>query len=374
MAHAAAPDMCRCGGSPRSASLDDRHGLLPPTPPRAVPAHGIAFGWPSSMTPWYCHAATRLSLRSHPARARLKHRRGQQCPRRPRGRPIVPTPKRETPRRLLESPSARRYSSGWPSARERLSVPGPRRRPHRLCRLGATDEHRCYAFGDPAPLSDEQQTRVCLQRGYGNCPALPAGHPGHPDRRARGAAAPESSGTPAAGTGRAPGPAAACRAVADPPAASPGGWRRRRRVAAVGRWASAGVAFVSPTPTGTPAVTPVAHANRRCRGDRDPGSDADRRRRLRLLRGRRQQGRLSALRGRRGRAGGQRPGCDLRPELARHRGGGRRVERQASLALRGGGLQGPVVRLSRLRQIRRAQGLPAPGWHPQLKRAPPESL
>ncbi len=35
---------------------------------------------------------------------------------------------------------------------------------------GATDEHRCYAFGDPAPLSFEQQTRVCLQRGYGNCP------------------------------------------------------------------------------------------------------------------------------------------------------------------------------------------------------------
>ncbi len=35
---------------------------------------------------------------------------------------------------------------------------------------GATDEHRCYAFGDPAPLSDEQQTRVCLQRGYGNGP------------------------------------------------------------------------------------------------------------------------------------------------------------------------------------------------------------
>jgi hypothetical protein len=32
------------------------------------------------------------------------------------------------------------------------------------------DEHRCYAFGDPAPLSTEQQSRVCLQRGYGNCP------------------------------------------------------------------------------------------------------------------------------------------------------------------------------------------------------------
>jgi hypothetical protein len=33
-----------------------------------------------------------------------------------------------------------------------------------------TDQHRCYAFGDPAPLSSEQQERVCLQRGYGNCP------------------------------------------------------------------------------------------------------------------------------------------------------------------------------------------------------------
>jgi len=37
-------------------------------------------------------------------------------------------------------------------------------------RSAPTDEHRCYAFGDPAPLSSEQQSRVCLQRGYGNCP------------------------------------------------------------------------------------------------------------------------------------------------------------------------------------------------------------
>ncbi len=37
-------------------------------------------------------------------------------------------------------------------------------------RAEPTDEHRCYAFGDPAPLSSEQQSRVCLQRGYGNCP------------------------------------------------------------------------------------------------------------------------------------------------------------------------------------------------------------
>ena len=35
---------------------------------------------------------------------------------------------------------------------------------------GVSDQHRCYAFGDPAELSAEQQTRVCLQRGYGNCP------------------------------------------------------------------------------------------------------------------------------------------------------------------------------------------------------------
>ncbi len=35
---------------------------------------------------------------------------------------------------------------------------------------GVTDDHRCFAFGDPAPISAEQQTRVCQERGYGNCP------------------------------------------------------------------------------------------------------------------------------------------------------------------------------------------------------------
>jgi hypothetical protein len=35
---------------------------------------------------------------------------------------------------------------------------------------GVSSEHRCFAFGDPAPLSAEQQTRVCEERGYGNCP------------------------------------------------------------------------------------------------------------------------------------------------------------------------------------------------------------
>jgi hypothetical protein len=35
---------------------------------------------------------------------------------------------------------------------------------------GVTREHRCYAFGEAAELSVEQQERVCLTRGYGNCP------------------------------------------------------------------------------------------------------------------------------------------------------------------------------------------------------------
>lgn len=32
------------------------------------------------------------------------------------------------------------------------------------------DLNRCYAFGQPEVLSHEQQARVCLDRGYGNCP------------------------------------------------------------------------------------------------------------------------------------------------------------------------------------------------------------
>jgi hypothetical protein len=35
---------------------------------------------------------------------------------------------------------------------------------------GVSEDHRCYAFGEPATLSAEQQTRVCQERGYGNCP------------------------------------------------------------------------------------------------------------------------------------------------------------------------------------------------------------
>ena len=35
---------------------------------------------------------------------------------------------------------------------------------------GPSMEHRCFAFGEPAPLSSEQQTRVCQEKGYGQCP------------------------------------------------------------------------------------------------------------------------------------------------------------------------------------------------------------
>jgi hypothetical protein len=35
---------------------------------------------------------------------------------------------------------------------------------------GPSIEHRCFAFGEPAPLSAEQQTRVCQEKGYGQCP------------------------------------------------------------------------------------------------------------------------------------------------------------------------------------------------------------
>ena len=122
---------------------------------------------------------------------------------------------------------------------------------------GATDEHRCYAFGDPAPLSDEQQTRVCLQRGYGNCP-----------RYLRGVLVIPTEELEALRRPRAPGPRPPARV--ERPA-------RRRRAALLpillllllvggggaAAWALlggglAGVAFLSPAPTATPAVTPVA--------------------------------------------------------------------------------------------------------------------
>ena len=68
---------------------------------------------------------------------------------------------------------------------------------------GVSVEHRCYAFGDPAPLSAEQQTRVCQERGYGNCPRYLRGVLVIPTeelealRRPRAAEAPRPAAPPA---------------------------------------------------------------------------------------------------------------------------------------------------------------------------------
>jgi hypothetical protein len=122
---------------------------------------------------------------------------------------------------------------------------------------GATDEHRCYAFGDPAPLSDEQQTRVCLQRGYGNCPRYLRGVLVIPTEELEALRRP--------------------RAPMARPAPAPAKRRRRRRGALLvpvlvllllvggggaAAWAllggglGPGVALVSPSPTATVGPTP----------------------------------------------------------------------------------------------------------------------
>ncbi len=129
---------------------------------------------------------------------------------------------------------------------------------------GVSDDHRCFAFGDPAPISAEQQTRVCQERGYGNCPRYLRGVLVIPTeelealRRPRGAAA------------EPPPPPARPVAVAEP--------ERRRRapllallglLLLVGAGAGAylyfsgdnGVAVVptpSPSPTPSPTVEPTA--------------------------------------------------------------------------------------------------------------------
>lgn len=69
---------------------------------------------------------------------------------------------RERERRALFAELAKRPDTVCPF----LGLAGARAGYHD----GVTPEHRCYAFGDPAGLSSEQQERVCLQRGYGNCP------------------------------------------------------------------------------------------------------------------------------------------------------------------------------------------------------------
>lgn len=116
---------------------------------------------------------------------------------------------------------------------------------------GVSDEHRCFAFGDPATISAEQQTRVCQERGYGNCP-----------RYLRGVLVIPTEELEALRRPRAP------VEMAPPPSPTPAGDRRRRGgaiIAAllllllVGAGAGAfllfgkpdGIANASPTPSAT---------------------------------------------------------------------------------------------------------------------------
>ena len=123
-------------------------------------------------------------------------------------------------------------------------------------------EHRCYAFGDPAPLSDEQQRHVCLERGYSNCP-----------RYLRGVLVIPTEELEAL---RRPQPPAAPPPPASPAPAASGGGRRRGLVlvslllvliAAVGAggWLVLGnpngIAILfstTPSPSVTPGETPTA--------------------------------------------------------------------------------------------------------------------
>jgi hypothetical protein len=125
---------------------------------------------------------------------------------------------------------------------------------------GVSSEHRCFAFGDPAPLSAEQQTRVCQERGYGNCPRYLRGVLVIPTEELEALRRPRPSMTP----------------VVRPAAAEP---QRRRRAPLLAILAllllvgaGGGAAYLllggggngvavdgspSPTPTPSPAPTPT---------------------------------------------------------------------------------------------------------------------
>ena len=133
---------------------------------------------------------------------------------------------------------------------------------------GPSIEHRCFAFGEPAPLSSEQQTRVCQERGYGQCP-----------RYLRGLLVTPSDDLQFLRNPRAA--AAAAAAAEPPPPPTPSARRRRRRrVAAllavlVLAGAGAGVGYlvmsgaldlgvgsaVDASPTASGSATPSASAS-----------------------------------------------------------------------------------------------------------------
>ena len=129
---------------------------------------------------------------------------------------------------------------------------------------GVSDDHRCFAFGDPASISAEQQTRVCQERGYGNCPRYLRGVLVIPTEEL------EALRRPRAATGEAPPP------PSPPPAAVTGPQDRRRAPvwavlailllvvggagAAYLYFAGNGGVAVVPTPTPTPSSSPTAES------------------------------------------------------------------------------------------------------------------
>jgi hypothetical protein len=126
---------------------------------------------------------------------------------------------------------------------------------------GVSDEHRCFAFGDPTPLSAEQQTRVCQERGYGNCPRYLRGVLVIPTEELEALRRPR----PGAATPAPPPPAPM-------PAPEPEPWRRRRLplailVVVLLMAVGAGAAFtiyrdqlfgLGPTPTPSASLAPSA--------------------------------------------------------------------------------------------------------------------
>ena len=126
---------------------------------------------------------------------------------------------------------------------------------------GFTREHRCYAFGEPVELSVEQQERVCLGRGYGNCPRYLRGVLVIPTEELEALRRPLPPVQPSVRPPTTPPPPAA--------AGRAGGRGRRRLPLVIGLMllvAAAGAAgafiyvnglpvAVGPTPTPTPSVT-----------------------------------------------------------------------------------------------------------------------
>ncbi|MGZ6372284.1 MAG: hypothetical protein ACXWL8_02705, partial [Candidatus Limnocylindria bacterium] len=131
---------------------------------------------------------------------------------------------------------------------------------------GFTREHRCYAFGDPVELSAEQQERVCLGRGYGNCPRYLRGVLVIPTEELEALRRPLPPVRPPGPPAPPPPPPTPARAAGD------GGGRRRGvplligavmllavagTVGALVLFRGQGVATTTPTPfaTGSPAPT-----------------------------------------------------------------------------------------------------------------------